>query len=135
MHPRKQLIAGALVCLAALSGQAATAPAQEPLAAPTYSRTRMGAEAWQARGGAYGHGFARGGHGWGGGFFQPYISPVIASSWYQRPYPYHFDYFRGRWDGGQGAYAGDAPPPGYCLCDEAAPAAVVQPDASGLATP
>jgi hypothetical protein len=125
MHPRKQLIAGALVCLAALSGLAATAPAQEPLAAPTYSRMRMGAEDWQARGG----------HGWGGGFFQPYISPVIASSWYQRPYPYHFDYFRGRWDGGQANYGGEVPPPGYCPCDENAAAAVVRPDAPGLATP
>jgi hypothetical protein len=135
MPAQQRLIAGALVCLAALSGLAATAPAQEPLAAPTYSRTRMGAEDWQARGGNYAHGYGRGGHGWGGGFFQPYISPVIASSWYQRPYPYHFDYFRGRWDGGQANYGGEVPPPGYCPCDENAAAAVVRPDAPGLATP
>lgn len=116
MHPRKQLIAGALACLAALSGLAATAPAQEPIAAPTYSRMRMGAEDWQSRGGNYAHGHDRGGYGWGGGFFQPYFSPVIASSWYQRPYPYHFDYFRGRWDGGQGGIGGEMTPPADCPC-------------------
>ncbi|MBA3482264.1 MAG: hypothetical protein H0T51_10655 [Pirellulales bacterium] len=118
MHPRKQLIAGALACLAALSGLAATAPAQEPLAGPTYSRMRTGAEDWQARGGNYAQGYGRGGHGWGGGFFQPYISPVVASSWYQRPYPYHFDYFRGRWDGGQSGYAGESPQMMDCPCAE-----------------
>ena len=72
----------------------------------------------------------------GGGFYSAVLlAGVIASSWYQRPYPYHFDYFRGRWDGGQGAYAGEAPPPGYCPCDEDAAAATIQPDASGPATP
>jgi hypothetical protein len=128
MPVHQRLIAGALACLAAFSGPVATAPAQEPLAAPTYARTRMGAEDWQVRGGAYGHGFGRGGHGWGGGFFQPYISPVIASSWYQRPYPYHFDYFRGRWDRGQGAYAGDAPAPADCPCADEAPPTLAAPE-------
>jgi hypothetical protein len=84
----------------------------------------MGAEDWQARGGAYGHAFGRGGPGWGGGFFQPYFSPVIASSWYQRPYPYHFDYFRGRWDGGQGAYAGAVPSAVDCPCMNEVPPTV-----------
>jgi len=127
MPAQHRLIAGALACLAAFSGQAATAPAQEPLAAPTYSRMRMGAEDWQSRGGNYAHGFGRGGHGWGGGFFQPYISPVIASSWYQRPHPYHFDYFRGRWDGGQGAYAGEIPASPDCPCADDAPPTLTAP--------
>ncbi|HMP08679.1 MAG TPA: hypothetical protein PJ982_20220, partial [Lacipirellulaceae bacterium] len=26
--------------------------------------------------------------------------PIVAGSWYQRPHPYHFDYFRNRWGGG-----------------------------------
>jgi hypothetical protein len=120
MHRIHRFIAGALACLA-VSGQAAPAPAQEPIAAPTYQRMRTGADDWQARGGAFGHGHGRGGWGWGGGFFQPYISPVIASSWYARPYPYHFDYFRGRRDGGQGPSPGEVPAPADCPCADVAP--------------
>ncbi len=121
MHLRKQLIAGAFVCLAALSGLAATAPAQDSFAVPTYSRSRMGADDWSARGGGFGRGYGGNG-GYGNGFYQPYVSPVIASSWYARPYPYHFDYFRGRWDGGQGAYSGEARPAADCPCaNEVAP--------------
>ena len=122
MHAYHRFIAGALACLA-VSGLAALAPAQDPTAAPAYQRLRAGADDWQARGGQFGH-HGRGGWGWGGGFIQPYFSPVIASSWYQRPHPYHFDYFRGRWDGGQTNNAGEVPPPGYCPCDEVAPTAV-----------
>ena len=117
MRTHQRLIAGALVCFTAVSGLAATAPAQDSFVAPTYSRTRMGAEDWHARGGG-GHGHGRGGYGNGFGYYQPYISPVIASSWYARPYPYHFDYFRGRWGGEQGGLeAGATTPTPDCPCD------------------
>lgn len=65
---------------------------------PTYSRMRGGAGDWQARGW---HG---GGWGWGGGygFVQPFFpQPIVTGSYYQRPYPYHFDYYRYRWGGDQ----------------------------------
>lgn len=125
MHSSKQLIAGALACLAAIGGLAATAPAQDSFAAPTYSRTRMGAGDWQARGGGYDHG--GGGFGNGFGFYQPYNSPVVASSWYARPYPYHFDYFRGRWGGGQDAYA-QGPARTDCPCADEAPPTLAAPE-------
>lgn len=117
MPAHLQIIAGPLACLAAISSLAAMAPAQEPLAAPTYSRLRTGADDWQVRGGASGHGWGHGGWGWNSGFFQPYVSPVIASSWYARPYPHHFDYFRGRWNAPPAADV--APPPAAsCPCAE-----------------
>jgi hypothetical protein len=91
-----RITAGALLVLAACLGHGASAPAQDMAVAPTYSRLRMGANDWQVRGG-FRHGYD--GYGYGYGYFQPYISPVVAGSWYARPYPYHFDYFRGRWNG------------------------------------
>ena len=71
-----------------------------PLAAPafgneeggTYQRQRM-------HGGRRGfHGGGHFGHPWYGGFYQP----QVFGSWYARPYPYHFDYYRWRYS---------APPP------------------------
>lgn len=119
MHAHRRFIAGALASLAVI-GPAVSASAQDTFAAPTYQRVRSGAEDWQARGGfAYGGGHS--GFGWPGGFFQPYVSPVIASSWYARPYPYHFDYFRGRWDGGQSGYVGEAAPAPDCPCANEVP--------------
>ena len=52
-----------------------------------------------ARGPSFRHGGARGFHGGVGfygypGFFAP---PVITGSYYARPYPYHFDYYRWRY--------------------------------------
>jgi hypothetical protein len=75
--------------------------AQE-FAEPTYSRLRGGAGEWQARGWH--------GGGWGGyGFVQPFFpQPLVTGSYYQRPYPYHFDYYRYRW-GGQQAQAQSRP--------------------------
>jgi hypothetical protein len=112
--------AGAILSLIAASSQLSTAPAQDTFVAPTYSRSRMGADDWQARGG-YGHG---GGHvrpGYGYGFYQPYISPVIAGSWYARPYPYHFDYYRNRWGGGPNGYQGGTTSDCPCAADAPAP--------------
>jgi hypothetical protein len=91
-----RLTAGALFALAASLGPGSSAPAQDMSAAPTYSRLRTGADDWHGRGGAWGYG--QGGYASGYGYFPPYVSPVVAGSWYSRPYPYHFDYFRGRWD-------------------------------------
>lgn len=60
----------------------------------TYQRQRQPSSAWGGRhmpGGVYP------GIGWpmyGGGFY----GHAYAGSWYQRPYPYHFDYYRGRFD-------------------------------------
>jgi hypothetical protein len=67
--------------------------------APAYQRTRGGAGDWQARGGHAQH--WRGPSGGYGGFYDPYFAapPIIAGSYYQRPYPYHFDYYRNRWGG------------------------------------
>jgi hypothetical protein len=86
--------------------------AQNAGTAPTYSRTRMGADDGQSRGG---HGWNRGNgnYGYGGGFYQPYYAGVFSNSWYERPYPYHFDYYKYRWGanhliGGAQAAAGNA---------------------------
>jgi hypothetical protein len=98
--------AGALLALAVSLGLGSSAPAQDIYTAPTYARLRTGADDWHARGG-FRYGYQGYGHGYG--YFQPYISPVIAGSWYARPYPYHFDYFRGRWDGVAGEAAADCP--------------------------
>ena len=69
-----------------------------------------------------------GGNGFGG-FYNPYFfaPPIIAGSWYQRPYPYHFDYYRSRWGAPQGGYGGE---PGVatpdCPCATPPPAEVVE---------
>ena len=102
-----QITADVVLGSAMLLALPSAAPAQDSLQAPTYSRTRTGAEDWHARGGGYVHG--QGDFGYGYGYFQPYISPVVAGSWYARPYPYHFDYFRGRWDGPRSGIASDCP--------------------------
>ena len=69
--------------------------AQGPAAIPTYQRTRGGGDGGAHRGNA--------GH-WGGapgfgGLYPPYFAPapIIVGSYYQRPYPHHFDYYRHRW--------------------------------------
>lgn len=90
----------------------ACAPAPAAELAPTYLRHRPGAEDWLARGGgAYGYGWAHPGVPFG--FVAP---PVIAGSWYARPYPYHFDYYRYRWGGAAAAPQNDCP----CAADATA---------------
>lgn len=94
LHRPRRLILAALVAATPL-GLAPAAMAQDGVMAPTYSRTRSGVENWQARGPGHGQ------RGYGYGFYQPnYQQPIVAGSWYQRPYPYHFDYYRYRWGGG-----------------------------------
>ena len=70
------------------------ANAQQP---PTYSRMRQGADDWNARGGGFGYSFPSYMY---GGFFPPFGPPVVVTgSYYQRPYPSHFDFARTRWSG------------------------------------
>jgi len=116
MHQAFRYTAGAILSLIAAYSQLPTAPAQDTFVAPTYSRSRMGADDQYARGG-----YAHGGPGYGYGYYQPYISPVIAGSWYARPYPYHFDYYRNRWGGGQNGYQGQPAPAADCPCADEVP--------------
>ncbi len=89
----------ALILLAAPSAQGQ---------APTYQRMRTGVHHPATRPGYHhGSGYGSGVYGgWDGGFFAP---TVIAGSYYQRPYPYHFDYYRFRW--GAGHMGAPAPDP------------------------
>ena len=44
-----------------------------------------------------GHGHHGGGYGYGG-FYNPWFaSQIFAGTWYERPYPHHFDYYRMRY--------------------------------------
>jgi hypothetical protein len=82
--------------LAALAVVPKLASTQGPNAAPPYQRTRLGADLGRARGGSY----ARGPSSYGGIYDPYFFAPVVvAESWYQRPYPYHLDYYRHRWGG------------------------------------
>jgi hypothetical protein len=98
-----------------LAARVSPAAAQTP-AAP-YQRVRTGADAWSARGGFPGS--------WTGGvspygaFVNPFFTPpIVAGSWYQRPYPYHFDYYRHRWgdSDANGAMRGEMMPTADCPC-------------------
>ncbi len=104
----------ALVCL--LNGAASTGFAQQSL--PVYSRMRQGADDWTARGGGFGYAFPSYMY---GGFFPPFSPPVVVSeSWYQRPYPYHFEVARQRWGGPppqQQAYPQEMAPRRDCPCE------------------
>ncbi|BBO31800.1 hypothetical protein [Lacipirellula parvula] len=83
-----------IVALLLLGAGASTALAQQ---APTYARMRQGADDWSARGGGFGYSFPSYMY---GGFFPTFSPPVLATqSWYQRPYPGHFDVARQRWGG------------------------------------
>jgi hypothetical protein len=94
----------------------ALAPVAARGQAPAYQRTRGGADDWQSRGGHAQH--WRGPSGGFGGFYNPYFAapPIVAGSYYQRPYPYHFDYFRGRWDGAGQTPQGEMMPVAECPC-------------------
>jgi hypothetical protein len=105
----------------------ALAPVAARGQAPEYQRTRGGANDWQSRGGHAQH--WRGPTGGYGGFFNPYFAPppIITGSYYQRPYPYHFDYYRNRW-GASAPVEGSEP--GYgtpdCPCAVPPPVEVVE---------
>jgi hypothetical protein len=57
----------------------------------------MQAGDWGRRG--EGNGFTgHRGYGYNNFYYNPYYySPVVYGYYYQRPYPYHFDYYRYRW--------------------------------------
>jgi hypothetical protein len=95
--------------------------------APAYQRTRGGANDWQVRGGHAQH--WRGPYGSYGGFYDPYFAapPIVTGSYYQRPYPYHFDYYRNRWVAQaptESSEAGYATPD--CPCAVAPPVELVE---------
>jgi hypothetical protein len=119
-----------LLLLVTISAE--TASAQGPPV--PYQRTRPGAANWHARGGLNGYGHPpRGyGHGGYGGLYDPYLyaPPIIAGSYYERPYPHHFDYYRYRWGGQQqGAPTPQVEmmPVADCPCLSAEPAAAATP--------
>jgi hypothetical protein len=96
----------------------AASPALAQQSSPVYSRMRQGADDWHARGGGYGYSFPSYMY---GGYFAPLVPPVVvAQSWYQRPYPYHFDVARQRWGGPppQQAYPQDMMLRTDCPCAE-----------------
>ena len=67
-------------------------------AAPTYQRQRNASRAGRA--GPHMYGWHQPGFiwpGYGGGFY----NAAYVGMWYQRPYPYHFDYYRGRFNAPQ----------------------------------
>jgi hypothetical protein len=103
-------------CLLIAIATASTSARAQGAPAPTYQRMRTGAEDWQARGGPF-HGGPRGGF---GGFynpyFNPYFAPPIAGSYYQRPYPYHFDYYRFRWNAPSLDFSDEMMPVSECPC-------------------
>jgi hypothetical protein len=91
-----------------------------------YQRVRTGADAWSARGG-FPHSWY-GGFGAYGGFVAPFFTPpIVAGAWYERPYPYHFDYYRNRWGGAPAGAYGNAGvemiPAADCPCLQAVPTA------------
>ena len=82
-----------LICALVVSGFDSLANAEG--APATYQRRSRGAmhgrhmAGWQHPG--FGYGWATG---WGG-----FYNQAFAGSWYQRPYPYHFDYYKNRFNG------------------------------------
>lgn len=99
----------------ALALSSTTALAQSPGPAP-YQRMRTGAGDWHARGG-HGQNWRGGGIGFGG-FYDPFFfsPPIVAGSWYERPYPHHFDYYRHRWGGPSGMPQTEMMPVADCPC-------------------
>ncbi|NOY43638.1 MAG: hypothetical protein GXP26_17615 [Planctomycetes bacterium] len=83
-----------LFCALAIlvSGQASFAEEE----VPTYQRQRYaagdGAPYSTGWGGAPGYA----GAGYGAAYWGGFAGQAYAGTWYQRPYPYHFDYYRGR---------------------------------------
>ena len=81
--------------------------AQGPVGLPAYQRTRGGGNQMTPPDGRW----RRSPRGYGdfGGYYNPYyypyFMPIVAGTWYQRPYPYHFDYYKYRW-GQQGTEPG-----------------------------
>ena len=105
---RVGLLSLLVVCCATSLGSA-----QQP---PTYSRMRQGADDWSARGGGFGYSFPSYMY---GGFFPTFGPPVVVTgSYYQRPYPSHFEFARTRWSGAppEQAYQQDLMRRSDCPC-------------------
>ena len=105
---RVGLLSLLVVCCATSLGLA-----QQP---PTYSRMRQGADDWNARGGGFGYSFPSYMY---GGFFPPFGPPVVVTgSYYQRPYPAHFEFARTRWGGAppEPSYQQEMMPRSDCPC-------------------
>jgi hypothetical protein len=103
-------------------------------AAPIYQRMRSGAEDWQARGGGSWRGLGAIGGAYGagyGGYFNPFFPPpFVAGTWYERPYPYHFDYYQSRWGMGRGPMGAEMMPISECPCLSEPPPAAESPSAN-----
>ena len=115
----------ALLLAAILLAFAPASVCAQGASAPPYQRTRMGADNWHARGG--GQNWHDSHHGGYGRFYNPYFAapPLVVGSYYQRPYPYHFDYYRHRWGGGAMGY-GDVPTAAPdCPCEVPPPPDVI----------
>lgn len=69
--------------------------ALESVGQTPYLRSRPGAEEWSRRGGGYVLGPSHGGYPVVPSFGS--FQTAFAGNWYERPYPYHFDYYRSRW--------------------------------------
>ena len=110
----RSLIAPMLAAVCILDVATSTGFAQE--APPVYSRMRRGADDWHARGGGFGYSFPSYMY---GGFFPTFGPPVVVTgSYYQRPYPSHFDFARTRWGGAppEPSYQQEMMPRSDCPC-------------------
>ncbi len=87
------------ICPTSQTGEAAGETAGEADSSRVYQRHRHG-QAYRYR---YDNHDSAGIHGYHGYHGTRYYSPRVSGSWYARPYPYHFDYYRQRYGGGYAA--------------------------------
>lgn len=85
-------IAVVLVVTGAIAEQAQAQPSDSPV----YARQRSGIQGGAAWYGGYRPPVRPPFDQFGYGYFG--YPPIVAGSWYQRPYPYHFDYYQYRWN-------------------------------------
>jgi len=84
-----------------LGGSAVMPCVAQPNGVPAYARQRAGIHSgWDGRGrdGGFRHDYDPGSYRHQR-FYRGYVpyQPVVAGSWYARPYPHHFDYYRQRY--------------------------------------
>ena len=139
-QPLPRSVAAACLFASAFAG---LPPAHAQDFAPTYSRHRTHAHDFGRRGDGHGFSGHRGG-GYNNSYYDPsFYSSVVAGSYYQRPYPYHFDYYRRRWGGPPANYGPDqlhATPDCPCAADSydaplSYPQPVPAPSEEAAATP
>lgn len=89
---------------------ATTSCVAQPSDTPVYVRHRMHTQAGYSGGGGASRHVGR--H---AGYYPGYYryQPVIAGSWYTRPYPHHFDYYRSRYSTPQRSDCHCAEAPAY----------------------